>query len=86
MYTMYMCVRGIHVVSFYDFSVGLWNCSGNVVFFLFFLLFSYISQNLIIAYYLTTHDDMSLLLTDNRGQSYKLKYNKLKLVNLRVDC
>jgi len=29
---MYLCVRGIDFASFYDFAIGLWNCSDSVVF------------------------------------------------------
>jgi len=29
----YLCVRGIDFASFYDFSIGFWNCSDSVVFF-----------------------------------------------------
>ena len=35
---MYLCVRGIGFASFYDLSIGFWNCSGNVVFLVFILL------------------------------------------------
>ena len=35
---MFLCVRGVDVGSFYDFSVGFYNCSDNVVFFVSFLL------------------------------------------------
>ena len=31
---LYMCVMGINFVSFYDFSIGCWNCSDSVVFLL----------------------------------------------------
>jgi hypothetical protein len=27
-----ICVRGIEFATFYDFSVGIWKCSDNVVF------------------------------------------------------
>jgi len=30
---IYLCVRGIEFVSFYDISIGFWNCSASVVFF-----------------------------------------------------
>jgi len=30
---MYMCVKGINFSSFYNLSIGFWNCSDNVVFF-----------------------------------------------------
>jgi hypothetical protein len=29
----YLCVRGIDFVSYYDFSIGVWNCSDSIVFF-----------------------------------------------------
>jgi len=32
---MYLCIRGIGLSSFYDFSFGLWNCSDSVVFFVY---------------------------------------------------
>jgi len=32
---MYLCVRGIDSDSFYDFSIGFWNCSDNWIFFVF---------------------------------------------------
>ena len=35
-----MCVRGLNLASFYDFSVGFWNCSNNVGVFCF-SLFKY---------------------------------------------
>jgi hypothetical protein len=28
---VYLCVRGIDFVSFYDFAIGFWNCSDSVV-------------------------------------------------------
>ena len=31
--SMYLCVRGIHFVSFYDFDIWFWKCSVSVVFF-----------------------------------------------------
>ena len=30
-----ICVKGINFDSFYDFSIGFWNCFDNVVFFVF---------------------------------------------------
>ena len=30
---MYLCVRGIHLTSFYDFDILFSNCSDDVVFF-----------------------------------------------------
>ena len=36
---MHLCVGGIDFASFYDFSVGIWNCYDNVLFiFGFFIL------------------------------------------------
>jgi len=32
---IYLCVGGIDFASFYDFCIGIWNCSDNVVFFVF---------------------------------------------------
>jgi hypothetical protein len=32
---MYLCGRGIYFVYFYDVSIGFWNCSDNVVIFVF---------------------------------------------------
>jgi hypothetical protein len=32
---MYLCVRIIDCVSFCDFSIGFWNCSNSVVYFVF---------------------------------------------------
>ena len=28
---MYLCVRDIEFASFYDFSIGFWNCSDSVI-------------------------------------------------------
>ena len=28
---VYLCARGIEFVSFYDFSIGFWNCSDILV-------------------------------------------------------
>ena len=35
---MYMCVRGINIVSFYDFTIGFCKCSDNVICFVFHLM------------------------------------------------
>jgi hypothetical protein len=35
---MYLCVKGIDFDSLYDFGIWFWNCSDNVVFFVFILL------------------------------------------------
>jgi hypothetical protein len=35
---MYMYVSGIDFAFFYDFPIGLWNCSDSVVFFVFDLI------------------------------------------------
>jgi len=32
-HVMYVCVRSIDCVSFCDFSIGFWNCSNSVVYF-----------------------------------------------------
>jgi hypothetical protein len=32
---MYMSVKGIDFATFYDFDIVFWNCSDNVVFFVF---------------------------------------------------
>jgi len=32
---MYMGVRGINIVSYYDLYIGFWNCYDSVVFFVF---------------------------------------------------
>ena len=34
---MHMCAMGINLASFYDFSIGVWNCYDSMVFFLFFI-------------------------------------------------
>ena len=40
---MYVCVKGIDFVYFYDYSIRFWKCSDSVVFFIFhFLTFSLI--------------------------------------------
>jgi hypothetical protein len=36
---MYLCVRGIDFVSFYDFPIGFWNCSDSVLFFVCFSIY-----------------------------------------------
>jgi hypothetical protein len=35
---MYLCAMGIDFVSSYDFSIGFWNCSDSVAFFIFHIL------------------------------------------------
>jgi hypothetical protein len=42
---MYLCVRGINVASFYDFSIGFWKCSDSVVFFAFRFIHTRVKQN-----------------------------------------
>jgi hypothetical protein len=36
---MYLCVREINIVSFYDFSIGHCNCLDSVVYFILFILY-----------------------------------------------
>jgi hypothetical protein len=57
---MYMCVMGIYFACLYDFSLIFWNCSDNVVFFLFPFMFKFIQQsdndrNCITVYILLCH-------------------------------
>ena len=32
---MYLCIKGINFVSFYDFDILFWNCSDSVIYFVF---------------------------------------------------
>jgi len=37
---MYMCAPGFDIALFDDFSIGFWNCSDNMVFYVFILFIS----------------------------------------------
>ena len=36
----HLCVRGNNLASYYEFSIGLWNCSDSAIFFLFHFCFT----------------------------------------------
>ena len=40
---IYLCIRGINFVPFYDFDIWIWNCSDSGVCFVFYFIYSYTS-------------------------------------------
>ena len=51
---IYLCIRGVDIASFDDFSVGFWNCSNSVVFFTVFfkIIFPFLHFNMIMYIYI----------------------------------
>jgi len=48
---MYLCARGINFASFYAFSIGFWNCTDIVAFFVFHFLTRSIGMNIDLLYH-----------------------------------
>lgn len=81
-----MCVYGAHFATFYDFSIGSWNCSDSGVAFFGFLYPMFLLQ--IDGVFINNGHDLSLTINDSKENpfymtggplSYKYKLFDVKL-------